>query len=129
MERRAEVLALGLRDEPPETVGSVDGARGALLDVLLLRARFIARIEEELAGFPPEVITLATAKAAESGAEEVLRSIVAVGGIYDMTRDPAAARAVRMRRAFAIGLLLGMSESDPNMRIWNGESPAVVFGL
>lgn len=129
MEKRAEVLALGLRDDPPATVGSVDGARGALLDVLLLRARFIARIEEELAGFPPEVVALATAKAAESGAEEVLRSIAAVGGIYDMTREPGAARAVRMRRAFALGLLLGMDPKEPNMRIWAGEDPAVVFGL
>jgi hypothetical protein len=127
----AEVVALGLLDEPPETVGEVTGERGALLDVLLLRCRFLAAVEDRLVGFPPEIVQHATRMAGEHGAQAVLDALDSVAGMYELAAEErrALTREARMARAYGLGKFLGMDERDPNMRIWSGEPVQKVFGL
>ncbi len=128
LEGRAAVLALGLLDEPPETVGWPDGERGRLLDVFLLRCQFLAALEERLVGFPPEIHEAATRKAGESGAGAVIAALDTVTALFNGVQLRAGKRGASPR-ALALGQLLGMPESDPNMRLWSGEDPVVVFGL
>lgn len=102
--------------------------RAALLGVLRFRWAFLSILQAELAGFPPEITEAATRKAAESGAEEFIKALLAVQELLRMDGRPMS-REVAFQRCYAVGLLLDMDPKDPTMRMWSGEPVEAVFGL